>query len=368
MNILLFFIILIVLIVVHEFGHFIVAKKSGIRVDEFGIGFPPRAMRMFRKGETDYTLNWLPFGGFVKIFGEDPNDESISGPDKERSFVHKSKPIQILVLAAGVLFNVILAWFIFVLVFLMGTTTLLTDEERARAENVQFQVVHVLPNSPAAEAGLALGDEIRGVSANGELLAELTPEAVTAFIGSHSDSTITITVARGEGEETIPLVPTEGLIQEEPNRAAIGIGMGFVGTLSFPLHEALWEATVFTGETLVNITVALFQFFASAFTLSADLSQIAGPVGIVGLVGDAAAIGVTSLLIFTAFISLNLAIINLLPVPALDGGRILFVLIEAIKGSPIKPQIANALNTAGFALLILLMLAVTYSDIIRLVG
>jgi len=368
MNILLFFIILIVLIIVHEFGHFIVAKRSGIRVDEFGIGFPPRALTFWKRGDTIYTLNWIPFGGFVKIFGENPDEESINGKDREKSFVHKPKVIQVLVLVAGVFFNVLLAWFIFFIVFMIGTTTLLTEEERTRVTDEQFQIVHVAPNSPAENVGLTLGDEILAISAGNEVVEDPNTENVTAFIGKHPNEVISITVSRAEKTEVVEVTPVTGLIEGDLERSAVGIGMGFVGTRSLPPHLALWEATTFTGSMFINIAVALFGFFASAFTLSADLSQVTGPVGIVGLVGDAASVGVTSVLIFTAFISLNLAVINLIPFPALDGGRILFVIIEAIKGSPIQPKIANTLNTLGFALLILLMLAVTYSDIARIVA
>ena len=368
MSILLFFIILIVLIVVHEFGHFIVAKKMGIRVDEFGIGFPPRALTLWHRGETRYTLNWLPFGGFVKIFGENPDEASLHGQESARSFAHQSKFVQVLVLVAGVSFNVLLAWFIFFGVFASGAITPAGGEMRSVLNGAQLAVLQVVPASPAEQSGFMPGDIIVSVASGEESVDVLTPEHATTFISEHKEKVINFHVTR-DGEEILLLAePRKGLIPDDSERFAIGISMGLVGDLSLSPHLAFLEATKLTWKMLSAITLSLASFFASAFTLSADLSQITGPVGIVGLVGDAASLGIVSVLMFSAFISLNLAVINLLPIPALDGGRILFVLIEAIKGSPIKPQIGNALNTFGFAFLILLMFLVTYNDIVRIIG
>lgn len=368
MSVVLFFIILVVLIVVHEFGHFIVAKLSGIRVDEFGIGFPPRAVRMFKKGETEYTLNWLPFGGFVKIFGENPDEESTNGPDSARSFVHKPKLVQAAVLIAGVGFNILLAWFLFVVIFSVGTaTSIAPGDDTTYISGGELRVLSILPNSPAEMAGIEVGDTILSLSTGSNSLESPTPDSMSAFVASHSGEEITLALMRNGERITDTIIPVPGLIAENPDQPAVGVSMSLVGTLQLPIHLAIKEATLMTGDFLKEITIALFTFFASAFTLTADISQITGPVGIVGLVGDAASFGFVSLLMFTAFISLNLAIINLLPIPALDGGRLLFVVIEAIKGSPINPRIANTFNSLGFAFLILLMIAVTYSDVLKLV-
>ena len=189
---------------------------------------------------------------------------------------------------------------------------------------------------------------------------------VSDFILEQGVSDISITFERGEEVVTTSVTPTTGLIIQEPDKTAIGITMGSIGTLKLPPHTALWEGGKMTIQILVAVTVAILSFLGSALTLSADLSQIAGPVGIVGIVGDAASFGFSALLSFTALISLNLAVINLLPFPALDGGRLVFVLVEKIKGSPVRPAIVNALNRFGFALLILLLLVVTYNDIVRI--
>jgi len=364
MSILLFIIILIVLILVHEFGHFIVAKKSGIRVDEFGIGFPPKIIGK-KFGETEYTINWLPLGGFVKIFGEDPDSDSISGPDSKRSIVHKHKLIQIAVLVAGVAFNILLAWVIFAGIFMVGMPQAITNENRSYAEDISLTVVSVLPESPAARAGLLPGDSIQSLSANGAIVTSSVPDDVSLFISQNESAAVVVSIER-EGELlSVSATPTLLPDAEQP---ILGFTMAELGTVSYGPVRSLYEAALFSAQSLAFITVGILGFIASAFTLQADLSQVAGPVGIVGLVGEAQALGTLSLLMFTAFISLNLAVINLLPFPALDGGRVLFVIIEWIKGSPIKPVVANTVNAIGFILLIILMIVVTYGDIIRLTG
>lgn len=368
MAIILFLIILVILILVHELGHFVVAKKAGIRVDEFGIGFPPKAMTLWKWGETEYTLNWLPLGGFVKIFGENPDEKSLRGPDRDRSFIHKPKVVQAAVLVAGVVFNILFAWVLFSVVFMLGMPSALLEEEAGEAHNVRLIISEVLPNSPAEIAGLMPGDEVVALTALEESAQDLLPSIVSDYIVTQEDKEIAIFVKRDEEVIEILVIPKYGVIEEEQSRPAIGIAMGLIGRISFSPPAALWEGAKFTVEITKLIAVSIAAFLGSVLTLNADLSSIAGPVGIVSLVGDASALGFVFILNFTAFISINLAIINLLPFPALDGGRLLFLFIEVVKGSPIKPNIANTVNTIGFALLILLMLVVTYNDISRIVG
>jgi regulator of sigma E protease len=368
MSIIIFVAILLALIIVHEFGHFIVAKKSGIRVDEFGIGFPPKALTLSKKGETEYTLNWLPLGGFVKIFGENPNEESISGPDSARSFVNKPKIIQAAVLIAGVFFNLLFAWFLFWITFMVGVPTALYEEEIPTARDVRLIVSEVLPESPAALAGLQNGDEIASLQFENTRIENLTPTSVTEFVSAHERDVLSAEIIRGDEKLTLSVEPVPGLISAEPERPAIGIAMGLVGLVRYNPFIAVWESLKYTVQMTSLIGGAIVSFFAEALTFQANFSEVAGPVGIVGMVGDASAMGFVFLLNFTAFISINLAIINLLPFPALDGGRLLFVIIEKIKGSPIRPKVANILNTAGFAFLILLMILVTYNDVLRLFG
>jgi regulator of sigma E protease len=267
MTILVFILVLVVLIIVHEFGHFVVAKLSGMRVDEFGLGYPPRAATIAQVGETRYTLNWIPFGGFVKIFGENPPPHGIGQAADPRAFSARPRILQALVLLAGIAMNLVLAWLIF-------TSILMTPH----------------------------------------------------WISDHE----------------------------------------FIGAL--PLGTALVQGVEVTARVTGAIALGLAHFFVGLFTFSADLSQVTGPIGIAGAVGTASALGWQSLLSLVALISINLALINLIPIPALDGGRLLFVLIETIIRRPIKPSVAQTVNTAGFAFLILLMLVVTFHDVYRLMA
>lgn len=360
MTILLFFVVLFVLVLVHELGHFVVAKRSGMRVDEFGIGFPPR-LGSVRWGETDYSINAMPIGGFVKIYGEDAT-ESLDAPDAKRAFSARPRSAQALVLIAGVAMNILFAWLLFSVAFMVGATQVV--EESAASDRAQLTVLSVLPESPAEEAGIRPGDRIVSlVNENGHP-SELTPSAAALFIADYG--TVTIGYERGGDERTAVMRAASGIAPDNTDRPVVGVVMGFVEFVSVPPHRAIADAAVHTASTLTAIVAGVATLLYDALSLNADLSHVAGPIGIAGLVGEAAAFGLTSLLMFTAIISLNLAVINLLPFPALDGGRLLFVCIEAVKGSPLSPRIAQNLNMIGFGLLILLMVAVTFQDIARL--
>lgn len=363
MSILIFFLILFVLVLVHEFGHFVVAKKTGMRVDEFGIGFPPKLFSV-KKGETEYSFNVFPIGGFVKILGENLEDMH-DDMDSNRSFSSKGKWQQAAVLVAGVTMNILFAWLLFVIVFTVGTQTLVTEEDAT--DSARLVITEVLPESPAFEAGLVRNTVITELSSGDEFISDLSPTTFREFTSIHNDEEIKITYEQDGKEMQVSVTPIAGLIEEDQERPAIGIALGFVELVSKPLHKALYEGLILTLTSLRDITVGISVLLYNALTFQADFSQVAGPIGIVGLVGEASEFGITTLLMFTAFISLNLAVINLLPFPALDGGRLLFVGIEAIKKSPINPLWVGRLNAVGFLLLILLMVAVTYNDILRLI-
>jgi regulator of sigma E protease len=366
MTLLLFFAVLFVLILVHEWGHFIVAKKTGMRVDEFGIGFPPKLFGITWRG-TLYTLNLFPIGGFVRIYGENAEDaytDAAAGKTVGGSFTSKSKWAQSAVLIAGVTMNVLLAWALFVFVFMYGVPTVI-DEEAVTASS-KLVIQDVLPQSPASDAGLPKGAVIVAYGNEAEKQATI-PSAFKAYTAQHANEPIAITYQENAEIKTVSLTPEKGLVKDNQEQAAIGIALALVDTVKQPFGEALMQATETTGSSLVAITKGLGALFVDMAQLDADLSQVAGPVGIVGLVGDAADFGLASLLMFTAIISLNLAVINMLPFPALDGGRLLFVGIEAITRKPINPVWVMRLNTLGFILLITLMIAVTYSDIAKLV-
>jgi regulator of sigma E protease len=358
MTIILFIAVLFFLILAHELGHFLTAKWARMRVDEFAIGFPPRLFSI-KKKETEYSINLLPIGGYVKIFGEN----GVDATDGPRAFGSRPRYQQAIVLLAGVFMNILAAWVIFFAVAIIGTPTAV-EEGSPGSEAAILTVTTVLPESPAAS--IPLGAKIAAMSSAGESLSRLTPSAFTEFVSRHSNDDINLVYShKGKSSEVI-LKPESGIIDAEPDRKALGLATALVVTRNQSPTEALVGATIRTWDSLVAIAIGLVSFLGSAFTLSADIEQVTGPIGIAGMVGDAAEFGVVSLLIFTAFISLNLAVINLLPIPALDGGRLLFVVAEAIIRRPIDAEWMGRVNFIGFALLILLMIAVTYNDILKL--
>ena len=365
MTILIFLAVLFVLVLVHEWGHFIVAKKSGMRVDEFAIGFPPKLFSFTWHG-TLYSLNLFPIGGFVKIYGENAEDaasDSAAGKIVKDSFTSKSKWAQSAVLVAGVTMNIILAWFLFAFVFIAGVPTII-DETQA-TPSAYLVVQSVLPGSPADLAHIPQGAKIIGYGEEG---AEsiLTPSAFKAYTSTHEGAPVSIIYTQGKSETTVEVTPIEGLVADAKTQPVIGVALAMVDTVKQPVGRALVEATKTTYNSLIAITIGMGSLFRDMAQMDADLSQVAGPVGIVGMVGQAADFGLASLLMFTAMISLNLAVVNMLPFPALDGGRLLFVGIEAVTRKPINPVWVGRLNAFGFILLITLMVVVTYSYIGKL--
>lgn len=367
MSILIFIVILLILVVSHEFGHFIVAKKSGIRVDEFSFGFPPK---LFGKkiGETTYNFNLLPLGGYVKIFGENPDEESISGPDSKRSFVNKPRYIQAAVLLAGVAMNFLVAWLLLSVGFMSGLPSSLgTAPKGATIENQALTVTSVLPKSPAEIGGLKTGDKILSLTTKTDstdlLSANLSTASLQSFVKVHGNEEVKVSLTRGKEAMEVVVIPK---INDKSNVAMIGISMDTIGILKLPFYIAIWEGLKLTSSIAISTIVGFYNLIHNALIGQGSMSTLTGPVGIVGVVGDAAKFGFIYLLSFTALISINLAVINLIPFPALDGGRLLFLLIEKVKGSPIKPQIANVLNMIGFGLLMILMVVITYHDIVKL--
>jgi len=365
MSILLFFLVLFVLILVHEWGHFIVAKKTGMRVDEFGIGLPPKLFGI-KKGETEYTFNALPIGGFVRIWGENYEDKATLTEaqelDKARSFSARPRWAQALVLIAGVTMNILFAWFLFSLTFMLGVPTAV--DETTAGDSAQLYIANVLPDSPAAD--LPVGSVVNEVTVGDETIANPTPSEFTQLVSANDAEPVSLTYTYSGEVSSVELLPAQNVIPDQPEQFAVGVSLTLVESISQPFFTAILNGLYATGNGLVAITNGLYGLISQAFVGEADFSQVAGPVGIVGMVGDAAAFGLTALLTFTAVISLNLAVINLLPFPALDGGRLVFVAIESITKKAIPAVWAGRLNLIGFGILMLLMIAVTYNDIIRL--
>lgn len=363
MSVIIFLIILLVLVLVHEFGHFYSAKKFGIRVDEFGFGFPPRLYGK-KFGETEYTFNLLPFGGFVKIFGENPDDDNTHGVDSARSFVNKPRWQQAIVLFAGVFANFILAWLLFSIGFMSGFPTSVGSEVAGtELQNVNLVVLAVQPHSPAENAGLKTGDKIMYVERGGKTETILNPETLHSFIVESGSSELEMGYVRGS-DKSVHITKIKPEIKS--GEAVIGISMDQIGTAKWPVFKALKEGMNLTIFVTKNTALGLYKLVFDGIQGKGNLQSITGPVGMVGIVGDAYDFGLVYLLSFTALISINLAIINLIPFPALDGGRLLFLVIEKIKGSRLNPKVMNTANVVGFGVLVLLMLFVTYNDILKL--
>jgi len=361
MSIIIFIIILALLVLVHEYGHFIFAKRAGVRVDEFGIGYPPKAKTLFKRGETTFTLNWLPFGGFVKIFGENPADVDPNGPDVGRSLISKSKWTQASILFAGVFFNFILGFILLSLAFTIGVPT--SVSEKTNIENIKdisLRVVSVAKDSPASEAFLKSGDKIISISTENAVWDMKSTGTLKAFVLENNNSPLSVKYEQsGVGKQAI-LIPKE---TEEGQAKMIGLAIDKIGTESLPIHMAFVEGFKMASKATGDIVVVIGGLVRDLFVGKPDLTGITGPVGIVGAVGDAATFGFSYLLTFAALISLNLAVINLIPFPALDGGRLFFLLIESIIKRPIPAKVSGIVNTIGFGLLLLLMVVVTFRDV-----
>lgn len=365
MSIVIFVVILLVLVLAHEFGHFFAARKFGIRVEEFGFGFPPKLFG-FKKGETEYTFNLFPIGGFVKIFGENPDEESISGPDSDRSLVNKAKWKQAIVLFAGIFANFVLAWLLFSVGFMSGLPTSVGAERPGyKLENVNLVVVSILPKSPAEKAGLKIGDKIVNIKFEKNFTSYVSPDTVKSVVVAAGGKEIEMGYIRGQTTE-VSIAKVTPVLNPADGQMEIGISMDQIGIAKLPVFPALLEGLRLDWYMAKSTAVGLFTLVYDGIRGKGNFAGVMGPVGMVGIVGDAYQFGFVYLLSFAALISINLAIINLLPFPALDGGRLFFLLIEKIKGSRIKPEIANTVNMIGFGLLILLMLVITYHDVAKL--
>ncbi|KKU47032.1 MAG: Membrane-associated zinc metalloprotease [Candidatus Woesebacteria bacterium GW2011_GWF2_46_8] len=341
-SILVFLLVLSILVLIHELGHFVVARKNGVLVEEFGFGIPPRIFSI-QAGETLYSLNLLPFGG---------SDEGVSHPD--RAFLNKSKKVRISILVAGVLMNFILAIFAFAVVYSFSGIP---------KDTGQVKVVEVTSGSPAQVSGIIVGDIVKVVEGKSVTKVSEFVELVEAKKGSRVGIEIerngevkklTLTPREsppeGEGPLGVTITATEIYYPPALARPFVGIYYGF--------KEALfWGGTVIAG--LIKIITDLFAGQAPR--------DLAGPVGIFAITSEAARLGVLPLINFLGILSVNLAILNIIPFPALDGGRLLFVFIEGILGRKVVPKVEAVIHTIGMIILILLILAITARDIQRLI-
>lgn len=350
-----FIIVIGVLVLVHEFGHFIMAKRAGMKVEEFGFGFPPRLFS-WRRGETLYSFNWIPFGGFVKILGEDGDTRA------PRSFASASFLNRLLVLIAGVIMNFFLAAVLLMIVNSFGLRIGLIDDEIGSAQNIKVQIVGVTAGSPAETAGLRPLDSIEGYKKDGVVVPVNTTKDVQDAVASHLGRPLILEIESGSGVVEKILTPR---VNPPEGEGAIGVSLALTGTIVYPWYEAIWRGISDATFLTIATVKGYYGLLKTLFIHGRLVADVSGPIGIASLTGQAARVGLNYLLQFVAMISINLAVLNIIPFPALDGGRVILLLIEKAKGSPVHKSVENWINVAGFYLLIALMLYITYKDVAR---
>ncbi len=336
-----------ILIVIHELGHFLLAKKTGVGVLTFSIGFGPRLLGK-KVGETEYLLSAFPLGGYVKMVGEDPEEE-VREVDLQRSFSHQNLAKRTAIVAAGPVFNLLLAVAIFIWIFVSYGVPVLTN-----------RVGGVEPGSPAAKAGIQRGDRIVGVDAQAiKGWAELS-----RHIKESQGKPLSIRLQR-EGREldiTVQPVKREGrnIYGEKQEVWAIGIASEVVIEKSNPL-AGLGQAFYKTGEYSVLTLIALYKMIKG----EVSPKNLGGPLLIAQMAGQQAREGLASFFFFLAILSVNLGVLNLLPIPVLDGGHLLFFLLEWIRGRPLELKHRERAQQIGVFILILVMIYAFYNDIAR---
>ena len=351
-------VILVFLIVVHELGHFFAAKLFGVTVEEFGIGYPPRAITITKIRGTEYTLNWIPFGGFVKLLGEEANATRVRG-----SLTDAPRWKQAIILVAGVTMNVLAGWLLFTGAYALGVL----HPVDSYSEGARLIVTDVVPGSPADAAGIRLGDDVLALSdTRGAHLDAPTPENVVAFVSERAGQEITIDFVHLGATSSAIIRPAHAVVPGESGRPAVGMGLALVTTQAVPLSDAFVEGFRQTKAVFVLSWKGLWEIVSGFAQGGPNLQNVTGPVGLVSYVSEAAHSGFGYVLSLAAFISVNLAVINLIPIPSLDGGRLVLIGGEMVMRRSAPKLFVRFFNTLGVALIIMLMVAVTYQDIARL--
>jgi regulator of sigma E protease len=351
-----FLVVLGVLVLAHEFGHFIAAKASGVKVEEFSIGFPPRILA-FKRGETNYVIGLLPLGGYVKMLGE---DESSNDP---RAFNNQSAFKRFVISIAGVVLNFVLAWLILTVGFMSGMSPMATPANQVPGKIIKsnIYIAEVRKDSASDKAGLQVGDSlVSGSTSDGIKTGFNSSSDVSTFTKSNLGKQVTLEIKRDN-----QTIQKEATISQDAE-APLGVGLAQEDIVRVTWYKAPIVAIRETGIITEQTFVFLGSFLKGLFAHGQISDQVGGPVAIFKMSGAAAKAGIVVFLQFIAILSINLGLVNALPFPALDGGRILFIVLEKIFGKRIvKADVEGIIHTIGFALLIILILAVTYKDIFR---
>ncbi len=354
---------IIALMVLHEFGHFIVAKLFGVKVEEFGVGLPPR---LFGKkiGQTVYSLNLIPFGAFVRI----PDVDGEKKEDNKGNYKKLSNiPVwqRALIVLAGVISFWIIGAVLLSIVFGLGASQAISDEETGLLANPRVLITAVSSNSPAEAAGIKPGDMIRELKADNQRFSVDKIKEVLEFTEKHKGEEMILVLERGKEFFEASLIPR---VSPPEGEGAIGIVLTRTAEKSYPFFQAVAKGAEATVSLTIAITASLVDVLISLVRGQGlpQGVQFVGPIGIGSLATQAAQVGLSYFLQFIAVIAVYLAIFNILPIPALDGGKLLFLGIEKIKGKPVKQKIEQNITAAFFILLILLIILVTIKDITRL--
>ncbi len=341
---------LALLIIVHELGHFLMAKFFKVKVEEFGIGFPPKLLAK-KIGETIYSLNLLPLGGFVKIYGEDFL-ERIEIQDQERSFSHQPIWRRSLIVLAGIFMNIIFAWLLLSFVLMIGLPS-------------RLFISKVFPDSPAFFAGLKSGDLI--IEARSQNFVLKDPIPVQDFINLVNQAVqenLLINLKVKRGMEVLEF-EIKGRSNPPSGQGALGVALNTFGLAKRNFFKSFYDGFKITFNNFLAFTFYFYQFIGDLFWGKADLEQVAGPVGVFVLASQAGSLGFIYFLHFLSLISLNLAVLNLFPLPILDGGRFFLLILEKIKGSALSPKFKLFVYSLSFILILALILLVTVKDINR---
>lgn len=355
MNIFVALFSLVILIALHEFGHFILAKKFGVKVEEFAIFFPPRLLAK-KIGETVYSLNIIPLGAFVKLKGE---EEQIDEPDSftAQPFWQKS-----LIILGGVISFWIIGFILLSVNAYIGTNQAIEDSREAGVKDAKVQVIQVLSDSPAQEAGIKVGDVISEVK-NGETVKVDKTKQVQEFTKQYEGQEIEVTIKRGDKEKLLQVTPRK---DPPSNEGAMGIALARTGIVKYSLSEAPVQGLIMT-KNLTGSVIGGWIYLGKAWISGEETgAQIMGPVGVTSMMADFVGLGWNYYLRFLALISIYLAIFNLLPIPALDGGKFVFIMVEKVRGKPINEKTERIVTAFFFLLLITLLIFITFKDIVRL--
>lgn len=364
-TIIIFLLILSILVFVHEFGHFIAAKKLGVKVEEFAIGFPPRMFKIMEKGGTKYTINWIPIGGFVRLKGEDGGSKK----DKD-SFASKKIMEKFVILASGVGMNFLLAIIVISIGFIIGFPQIIGDGDiggNVKIRERQVQVLETLKDSPADIAGILSGDVIKTIN-NEEMK---TDDEIRKYINNNENGKMILEIKRGDEIIQKEIYAKQeikdeyGNLMDDNQKYMIGVSLAETGIVSYPVHYAFLKGVETTIFLTKEILVAFYNLFKNLLIKQEVSVELAGPIGIAALTGQVVNLGFIYLLQFIALLSINLAIINFIPFPALDGGRVLFLAIEKIRGKAVDEKIENIIHNTGFALLMVLIIFITYKDVMN---